>query len=138
MNGRDILRQQLALFLSYLFVYSITRCCHCVADDAGNGDDIFLDSTCIGSPNEESGSVFSITYIITVRCAMPPAEFLLTMSRQCSISAIVPCDQGLSLRLTILGNKSGALQIHEQAVDCGHTQYSATFVVTNRLILSGR
>lgn len=41
----------------------------CAADGVGP---FALDASCLGGPNEESGSVFSITSIITVRLA--PAD----------------------------------------------------------------
>jgi hypothetical protein len=57
---------------------------------------------------------------------------------QCAMSASVPCVQDHSLRLIIRGGSSGVLQSYDQSVQCEQTQYGASFVVTNRLILLNR
>ena len=61
-------RPQLALLPLFLLCFFLRRGT-CDADGAGSA---VLDVRCLGNPNEESGSVFAITYIITVRRAAPP------------------------------------------------------------------
>ena len=56
------------LFVNLLLLLS--ACCLLPGPCAANGVDPFaLEASCLGGPNEESGSVFSITSIITVRLA---------------------------------------------------------------------
>jgi hypothetical protein len=137
MRRHNRLPQQAVLILHHLLLYFAMRGCLCVADSVDLNGDIGLDSRCFGSPNEESGSVFPISYIIAVRSAEPPCVFA-EIALQCSISVSVPCNRDYSLSLAIVGSNSGSLQRLEQQVECHQTHYSASFVVSNRLILSGR
>ncbi len=132
MQQRPLVLLPLLLF----FVFALPRV-PCKADGFG------LEARCIGAPNEESGSVFSITSVVTVPTLASFAYFValpITSSppSQCTVSVDAPCNAGYSLSIAIIGNNTGILQRHDEPVVCGQVQYGASFVLANRYILSNR
>ena len=130
MQPRRCLLLQLLVCSTFVFCPST-----CNADDA---DGFGLEARCIGGPNEESGSVFSITSVVTVRsplrCLLENADRPL----QCTISVSAPCNDEYTLHITILGKDGGIFRSHEVPMHCGQTLYDASFVVANRHILVNR